>query len=164
MKPFPDDRAFDMKLRFWFATLGLLLFTLAGLPPQPAADEEGCVGRCVRRHVDFHFPGCSQVGPFLQGERCYEVYNECLQTCGESLYGSPRVYLPSVFQLGNRWRQMQVCNPSVERIPMETVPGDTVIVSDLSGRCECLDGPMFEAPCGHAETSCDQVCSGLASF
>ncbi|MDP7463221.1 MAG: hypothetical protein QF614_01900, partial [SAR324 cluster bacterium] len=116
-----------MKLCAWLVTLGMMLCTLVALPTLPNADEEGCVGRCVRRHADFRFPGCSQVGPFLQGERCYEVYNECLQTCGESLYGSPRVYLPSAYQLGNRWRQMQVCNPSVEHVPMETVPGDTVI-------------------------------------
>ena len=164
MRRFPDDRVFDRRFRFWFITLGLGLLTLLVCPSLPSADEDGCVGRCVRRHAGFQFPGCSQVGLFLQGERCYEVYNECLQTCGESLYGSPRVYLPSAFQLGDRWRQMQVCNSSVERVPMETVPGDTVIDPALSGRCECLDGPMFEAACGHAETSCDQVCSGRASF
>lgn len=41
----------------------------------------------------------------------------------------------------------------------ETLPCDHVVPSGNSGYCECSDAPFIGTDCGHADESCDYVCS-----
>lgn len=142
----------------------ILFWMWACLPHGVWAQEgESCVESCVRNHSLFRFPGCSQMGPELAGPDCYEVYNSCLQGCGVVLREVSE-YAPSPNQVEDQWKQAQVCRSTVQRFPFETASGAVRIDSQWSGYCECLNGRLLLAPCGHRRTSCNQACSGKKSF
>ncbi len=128
-----------------------------------AQEPDGCVETCVRRNPLFQYPACGQLGENLTGPRCAEVYNECLQNCRLVLRDNAG-YFPSPLQTDDVWKQMQVCESSLTDIPLVTAPGDQVIDRRLSGYCECLNGKLLVASCGHREVSCNQACSGQRSF
>ena len=129
------------------------------------AEPESCLKRCIWTHPQWGDKQCREKNLFLVGKVCYAIYNDCLQQC--NFAWSPvhsKVFIPPPEQLTDLWRQGAVCEPEVEIVPYEVIPGDIVIDPRWSGRCECLNGQLIEAKCGHKKASCQQVCNTGVTF
>lgn len=149
--------------KIWGALVGGLGWLLMmGLTPAYAEVESSCLERCVVEHPDYGFPQCRQLGDFLQGETCFEVFNDCLQSC--QMTATPERYIPPPTQVDNRWRQRTVCEDSVVHVPYELLPANIIIDPRWSGQCECFNGQFFVARCGHEPATCNEVCAGTARF
>ena len=159
-KRFPEGEVGMIKL-FW-GTLTVFIGLLSLAAPTVSAVESSCLERCVVEHPQYGFPQCRELGGFLQGDTCFEVYNDCLQSC--QMTSAPSRFIPPPTQTANQWRQRSICEDNVYNFPYEIASGDVKIDFRWSGQCECYNGQFFVAECGHESVTCDEVCSGTASF
>ncbi|MGK5093010.1 hypothetical protein WDW89_13455 [Deltaproteobacteria bacterium TL4] len=127
-------------------------------------NPEPCINSCLRQHPKWGFPNCREVEFYLKGPACDEVFNDCLQECRFSFkpIKSAR-YIPGPTQMKDVWRQDLVCDPEVPKIPLD-IPETDAVDPRLKGRCECRNGQLIEADCGHKKQSCKEVCNSDATF
>ncbi|MBF0352289.1 MAG: hypothetical protein HQM11_14750 [SAR324 cluster bacterium] len=121
-----------------------------------AKEAESCLVSCVRQHPLWGAKSCRETDFFIEGPGCYEVFSGCLQQCGKY---SPKAYIPSQKKLTDQWRQGTVCDSEITKIPLDLMPGTYEVDPQWSGRCECANSRLIEAPCGHRKASCQQVCN-----
>lgn len=149
-------------------TIALLLLccTWAWLPVFAQGLYPDCVQQCVQSHPKWTYPNCGRMAKwFLEGKACYEVFNDCAQSCqGPLVNPTPETYFPNPEQTQHRFRLEKVCSSRVQRIPLDKLPGSEPIHPEWQGRCECANGRLVKANCGHREASCEQVCNYENSF
>ncbi|MBF0287824.1 MAG: hypothetical protein HQM14_08400 [SAR324 cluster bacterium] len=150
-------------------TIGLLLgvFFLWTLEDTAfSSPETSCVNRCIHAHPQWGEPDCSENENFyIVGKKCHAIQNECYLECNPA-WGqpAPERFIPTPYQIKNQWRQENVCSPEIMKMPLELLPGDQLIMPGWKGQCECLNGKLIIAPCGHKKASCDQVCDAAFTF
>lgn len=140
--------------------IGMMLWTVH------AETAPTCVEQCTRQHPNWQQYTCSEgLGPFIVGEGCYAVQNDCFQECRDSMGKSfSEWYAPGHQQQGNRWRQKNACSPTISKFPLEFLEGTIRIEPNWAGQCECRNGRLIVATCGHNKISCNQACDGGFSF
>ena len=152
-------------MRFLIGIVGILLLVAAWSTEMAQGEEPSCVNRCIRHHPKWGDPACRETDFFIEGPACYEVFNACFQECHFAWKPQhPGVYLPDPAQRQDHWRQEAVCDPKITKIPLENLPETYPIDPGWSGKCECRDGQLLEAACGHKKASCKEVCGTKAAF
>ena len=89
-KRFLEGEVGMIKLLWGSLTVLIGLMSLAA--PTVSALGSSCLERCVVEHPQFGFPQCRELGGFLQGDTCFEVYNDCLQSC--QMTSAPSRFIP----------------------------------------------------------------------
>ena len=130
-----------------------------------SASKLSCLEKCFLEHPLWRHPLCAKTSSFfIQGPKCYELYNQCLARCSASTEELKRQYLGPHKQLEDEWKQSEVCSSAIERIPMAQLPAKTPIEPEWAGHCQCLNGRLIEAPCGHQRISCQEACNTGKAF
>ncbi|MBF0277518.1 MAG: hypothetical protein HQM13_07005 [SAR324 cluster bacterium] len=158
-KIFSCAKRFILDCSCLISAISLSLLFLS-FTPAYAENELTCMNRCILTHPQWGQPFCSEGAEYyLVGEGCYEIQNDCFLSCNVNWNDPlPERYIPQPGQLSNQWRQEKSCSPELTKIPLELLPGDHTIDPRWSGRCECLDGKLIIAQCGHKKASCNEVC------
>lgn len=124
------------------------------------------MNQCVRNHIQWQQFACSESsGPYIIGKRCYEVQNDCLSEC-EGIANDPplELFVLHENQRINQWRQTWACSPETQIFPFLLLPGDQLIDPQWRGQCECRNGLLLLAECGHQKITCDQACDQGVPF